>query len=228
MNSKKTLQKQILSLSLSLLFLFVSCNQYDDGIEQISKNSIVVKSMQENMKLDKISLSDFTSKHIQFSKEVTAILKKDKNLNLKYLSEVIQTSRIKSYKELDDILKLNKVKETSRIIELIKEMEANGYKFLERNPNLLNLNKKELEDLIANEIYSQVYSKLPYGGPCEDEYNSDMNGCHSTFAVATGVSVVGGFLSGGIMWALGGTVALLNWISCTDEAFHDMEDCLKN
>lgn len=232
----KKLRKPFVALCFATLTLFASCSQYDNEIEQtVIETSNVVKSMKESIKSNAFSLWDFADKHIEISKEIATILKKDKNLNLEVLDEAINTSKVESYEEFDTVLKLNNIKESSTIIRLMKEMEANNDKFLKSNPDIVRLNQNELGELIGNEIYSKVDGSSqnnPNGGstlgPCEDEYDSDMNSCHFNLALSAGASVALAIISGGIGGVYSGTMAMVIWTGCIGEAWDDMENCLGN
>ncbi len=220
-----------MAVFLSVLMMFVSCSQYDRDFEQTQniseKAKIFAKGDMESTL--RTNLFSYVDDYLKSTTKLIALLEAQDDIDPLRVMEALKVSGATNYEEIEHTLRLNNVKQVDTFIELFNEMEADKDRFLEVNPSIRTISQEQIEEEISAYTLSKVHiggGDPVGGGPCEDEYDSDMNSCHFNLALSAGASVALGIISGGIGGLFSGTMAMVVWTGCIGEAWDDMQNCL--
>lgn len=214
MNILKTLRKPYLSIFLTVLTLFVSCNQdaTSEGIDS---------------QFETISLKEFVTKHI----ELTSKMSKHKNsLNFNDIEKLIKSE---SNSDTERYVQDKEIDLPSEIIAIQLEMIKNA-KIFYNNPEYNSFSQDELLDVVTNEIKIQLENNgtnlfTKSNVPCLAAFNSANEDCLTALVASLATAtVVGLFTSFGVETAITGGIALLQFGECNEDAQANLADCREN
>lgn len=214
----KNFRKPYLSVLVALVFLFVSCSEYD----MLEQNEV-------------ISIETIVENHIKLSKELSSIyIKQNKNSLEKSLSELYN-----SEVEFKGKLIINEFEDVDEIVLISRKIQANIYRYLEmlqqnyfKTKSKKSINQNMIINDLKNEIIKQskdkkklLYSKVD---GCLEALNVAGANCDENYAISLiGISV-STFWTFGIGTVIGYGVATAVMIKCHDDAGAAYSDCEKN
>lgn len=220
MNILKTIRSPFFSMVLASLMLVVSCSQYDNNIED---SSLSEKNLEKQMKIGTPrGLSNYVSKSIDIGMELTDLLKNEQNfdLSIEGLTTLIETPEV-----LEELLNTAGIEQFNETTRLITEFNENSIDFAQKNPYLDNHQKEEIEKILEDEVNNQLAKILISGDPCAEAFHAAHDVCLENLIISGGAVIISGFFTLGIGTFIGGGVAGIQFLRCSNQADQDYYDC---
>ena len=203
----KNFRKPYISLFLSLLLLFVSCqpNEYLDDTNSES-------------------LENFISKQLLISEKLSHYVANQDEMMTKLNSEPeIYHSRF----ELNEYLRKNNIENSEEIADMIFDIQELTNNFLINSSYLNQYSEEEIKSIFANEIEKQMTSYSVQGKSyCGDRYNTAQNRCDRNYAISLTGLAVSAFITFGVGTVVGAGVAATIHAICRVEAHNDFKQCI--
>jgi len=107
------------------------------------------------------------------------------------------------------------------------EFKKNSIDFVQKNPYFINLEKKDIEAIIQKEVDLQLNKLNTSGSPCGDAFLAAHDVCLENLLVSGGAVIVSGFFTFGIGTFIGGGVAGIQFLRCSNTADENYYACLE-
>jgi len=205
---------------MGFLILFVSCNQFDNGI--IDKGINAEKTF---------AIEKYVEKQIELSTKLFKLIEKE-NINDLYLLDNVKDY---DYKDLKNVLKDANIKEYNAISNLLKDIDNTNLNFIENNLDFKKYEKIYLENLIVTEIDNQLdniteshYLKNMNMNPCQQARHTGILRCLRNFTIGVAASATSGFFTFGIGAAIGAIATLGMFTLCMSDVHSDYDICVNH
>lgn len=214
----KKFRKPYASLILAFLVLIVSCGE---------------PFVNTNEKINSEQLTETIKEHLLITDEISKIFLEEKDIDFEKLNDF--PAYFSSRKELSESFKSANFKNEEKISILFKKLSDNLENFLLSIEDIESYNKKDLENLLSNEIKKQFALKaknnskyLSKAGYCENALNEASGNCGENYAISLAVLVASGFISFGWGTIIGYAAANAIMIKCHDDASAAYRTCQAN
>ncbi|PSG90867.1 hypothetical protein [Aurantibacter aestuarii] len=209
---------------LIILTLFISCSKNDDVLQ----NESVISNDKINLfnanQRNTLTLQEVAKIHVAKSLEVYSLISEEKSIDMNYLSNIPIDLE---YSQLEQFLSDSNIVKSVEISTLMIESKDiisqfiidSGFESIE-----------EIEDDFIREVnneYNRLSANVP-AGPCENAYDSALGRCKRNWVVSMGMSAVVGVFTSGVGLVTGAGSAMVLFIMCSEDAFHDYDACLGN
>ncbi|NEV92993.1 biotin transporter BioY [Psychroflexus sp. YR1-1] len=218
MDILKTLRKSYFTMFLASLVLLISCSQYDDEI--IDTN-------------EKLSLSNYIEEHLKLTTELMILLESERNIDkesfLKSMSKKSKSiSENSKPEEIIGTLVNANFQQSNVISELFLKIYYNNLNFINSNPDLKNLNKNEIENMITVEIDKKLIQFLSNksSDSCKETWVKALSRCKRNAAISMGASLAVGAFTGGTGYLVGFFVSGVVAGICASDADADYSECM--
>ncbi len=216
MNIIKTFRSKSISIFLTCLFLFYSCEKKDFTI----KKAVLETTMQN---------------HIVFSDELAEIIKKQKKsvkrVALELNGKDNDVSYFSSNKEYREYLEGNGFTNIDKIIHVSNKIRNNIFDFVNHEKkNNPNITQEEIITKFSDELNYQYTSKNEYSGKsnfCEDQMNKASENCGENYYIQNAAAVVLGFFTFGIGAVVGLALTTAVLVKCHEDASEAYRVCVK-
>lgn len=209
MNNLKAFRKSHIAFLLTIFIMFMSC----------SDNQLTDDELEHNY-----DITSFVNNHLNIATEFSSLIQSETDINYDIFLDM-STSIDKD--EFKSILKDASFNNSEKITSLIDEMHLNAQKFLKNNPELINLNEKQVRDIIETEFDSQIINNSLFqkAGSCEGTRDTAEYRCERNWVISMGTITVLAVASGGTAY-IGSAVATGIFANCMNEAESDYQACL--
>lgn len=214
MNIISKLRKPKLSIFLSALILFVSCD-----VQQI-----------DNLNEDKsnITLEEYASKHITLTNALSNLLLLEKNIDLEILENSADV--FEDNKALRALLNEANIVNIDSIEDNILAIQNNTNNYLRSSSNN-SISQIEYVKIIANEIDTQLESKYEDGiffakSSCMSRFRTAVSRCERNWYIGVAALGVSAFFTLGIGSIVGAAVVGGQLLLCHSDAQSDYDNCM--
>lgn len=217
---------KFLILPIIAILMFSSCSEDSDINTTENEN--------RHSRVHFVTLEEYAEKHLTYTNKIYDILAdyylKDQN----FILELDRVSKFTNEDELFDYMSEIGINSESQdtLVYLMKQDMILHENLNKTNVDFASLKltdkKIAIKDAIINSpLFPESDNNMIYR-TCIEQWNVDISRCKRDYAIETGISIIGGVLTGGVGGLIGYTAATIHWTFCLSDAKDDYYACKKD